>query len=495
MPVLTTRLRDLLIFLPGIMGSSLKLDGQDLWAVSGQALWQYLKTFPRLGRSLQSLGVRDDDYQRADLGDGITAGEVILGDVLVAPLVRIGGYRPIIERIPQEFAGVVTGSIHAPSDGANFFPFPYDWRRDIRASAHQLKAFIDRQLPRWREHSGAKDARVILLAHSMGGLVSRHYLEVLEGWKSCRTLITVGTPHRGALTAVETLARGLTIYPALNGVVRQLTSVYQLLPIYEAVLVDGVPTRVAETDALPFVERGRARAAREEFHLPLIAQAGANRAAGLAQLTIPWVGVYQDTLQSALVEQGRVTMSYMPPPIVDAAYAGGDGTVPRVSAVPADFTREDEDRLPRYSAQQHGWLTNNPMTLTPLVETLRGILAPGSQPVLGGVEQGRPAISLRAAPAFGPHEPVVLDLAIGQAAGPLTLEARLEPVEPGMATVSAQARVSPDERAALQFEGVAPGLYRVTVRARGGLANPPDSVQSLIEVIDAASLDAVNSVA
>jgi hypothetical protein len=127
----TTRLRDLLIFLPGIMGSSLKLDGKELWAVSGQALWQYLKTFPRLGRSLQSLGVRDDDYCRADLGDGITAGEVILGDVLVAPLVRIGGYRPIVERIPQEFAGVVTGSIHMPSDDANFFPFPYDWRRDI----------------------------------------------------------------------------------------------------------------------------------------------------------------------------------------------------------------------------------------------------------------------------------------------------------------------------------------------------------------------------
>jgi pimeloyl-ACP methyl ester carboxylesterase len=365
----------------------------------------------------------------------------------------------------------------------------------IRASAHQLKAFIDRQLPRWREYSGAKDARVILIAHSMGGLVSRYYLEMLEGWKSCRTLMTVGTPHRGALNAVETLACGLTIYPALNGVVRQLTSIYQLLPIYEAVLVDGVPTRVGETDALPFIERERAKAAREELHLAIVNQARANRTGGLAQLTIPWVGVYQDTVQSALVDQGHLTMSYAPPPIVDAAYAGGDGTVPRVSAVPADFTKEDEDRLPRYSAQQHGWLTNNPMTLTPLVETLRGIIAPGAQPVLGGVEQGRPAIRLRAASAFDSHDPVTLHLALGQAAGPLTLEARLEPVEPGAATLTAQTRVAPDEVVDLQFAGVSPGLYRVTVRSRGGLANPPDPVQSLVEVIDAAELDAVNSIA
>jgi len=491
----TTRLRDLLIFLPGIMGSSLQLDGKDIWAVSGQALWQYLKTFPRFGRTLHSLGVRDDDFERADLGDGVTAGEVVMGDVLVAPLVRIGGYRPIIERIPQEFAGVVQGSVHAPRDDANFFPFPYDWRRDNRATALKLKAFIDQQLPRWRQHSGAKDAQVILIAHSMGGLIARFYLELLAGWRDCRALITVATPHRGALNAVDTLANGIARYPALNAVVRELTSIYQLLPIYEAVLVDGMPARVAEIDTLPGIDRERAIVAREKLHLAIIDQATKNRAAGISQLTIPWVGIYQDTFQSALLEQGNVTMSYGLPPIVDAAFVGGDGTVPRVSAVPADFSKADEERLPRYSAQQHGWLTNNEMTLTPLVETVRGILAPGTGPVLGGLQGAKPAISLRADAVFGPGEPVALHLALGQTTSPLTLEARLEPVAADAATLRNQVRVAPGEQATLRFEGVSPGLYRVTVRARGGLANPPEPVQSLIEVVDAAAIEAVHSVA
>ena len=41
---------------------------------------------------------------------------------------------------------------------------------------------------------------------SMGGLVSRYFLEVLEGWRDARALLTFGTPYRGSLNALDALA-------------------------------------------------------------------------------------------------------------------------------------------------------------------------------------------------------------------------------------------------------------------------------------------------
>ena len=41
-----------------------------------------------------------------------------------------------------------------------------------------------------------------------GGLVARYYLELLGGWQSCRALITLGTPFRGAVDALHSLANG-----------------------------------------------------------------------------------------------------------------------------------------------------------------------------------------------------------------------------------------------------------------------------------------------
>ena len=38
-----TRMKDLVVLLPGIMGSALQKDGKDLWDVSGQAIAQALK--------------------------------------------------------------------------------------------------------------------------------------------------------------------------------------------------------------------------------------------------------------------------------------------------------------------------------------------------------------------------------------------------------------------------------------------------------------------
>ena len=54
---------------------------------------------------------------------------------------------------------------------AGFVPFGYDWRQDIRVTAAQLAAFIDRLAS---ERAGR--LRVNLIGHSMGGLVALYFL-------------------------------------------------------------------------------------------------------------------------------------------------------------------------------------------------------------------------------------------------------------------------------------------------------------------------------
>lgn len=70
---------------------------------------------------------------------------------------------------------------------------PADARHGLEPLAAQLKAAIDQ---RW-----ADAGKIHLVAHSMGGLVSRQYLQHLGGHARCHSLTTLATPHHGTLAA------------------------------------------------------------------------------------------------------------------------------------------------------------------------------------------------------------------------------------------------------------------------------------------------------
>jgi triacylglycerol lipase len=70
---------------------------------------------------------------------------------------------------------------------------PCDARTGIETLAQQLQREI--------EESWGKDAKFHIVAHSMGGLVSRYYLQELGGHENCQTLITLATPHHGTKAA------------------------------------------------------------------------------------------------------------------------------------------------------------------------------------------------------------------------------------------------------------------------------------------------------
>jgi pimeloyl-ACP methyl ester carboxylesterase len=78
----------------------------------------------------------------------------------------------------------------------------YDWRKDNADSAATLARHVDDAVT-----AHGADVEISLVAHSMGGLVARYYLESggfngRPGFARIRQLITLGTPHNGAALAL-----------------------------------------------------------------------------------------------------------------------------------------------------------------------------------------------------------------------------------------------------------------------------------------------------
>jgi len=73
---------------------------------------------------------------------------------------------------------------------------PFDFRRSITEAAERLDVVVNAHFGDASEAERA--GRVIVVGHSMGGLVARVWMGLLGRWPWCRALITLGTPHRGA---------------------------------------------------------------------------------------------------------------------------------------------------------------------------------------------------------------------------------------------------------------------------------------------------------
>jgi hypothetical protein len=339
--------RDVVVLLPGITGSVLaNSEGKEVWSPSPGAIW----------RAVASFGGSIDDLELDPSGDprGVTAPRLVPDTTIIPGLIKIDGYTRIEQYLADEL-GLTRGQ--------NFFPFPYDWRLDNRINAKKLEQQGLGWLDRWHTTSGATDAKLVLIAHSMGGLVSRYFLECLRGWQHTRTLITLGTPYRGSLNAVDFLTHGTKkgVGPLgldLSPLLRSYPSVYQLLPVYCCIDIGaGTLTRVAaaaEAGALPNVRTDWAVAARQ-FHSEIEDAQAANakkpqyRERGYR--LVPVVGIEQPTSQSAITRGGKVELlrSY------DGTDMGGDGTVPRVSATPLELSDAEREV---YAAEMHGSLQN-----------------------------------------------------------------------------------------------------------------------------------------
>ena len=188
------------VFVPGIMGS-------ELW-LGKERIWPNLKLLFKEPEFLKYPGI-----------PGIEPRGILQEVVVVPNLIKLEQYSQMGDYLVEDLGY---------TRGKDFFEFAYDWRQDIRLTAKQLSQFID-ALP-------VKPIK--LVAHSLGTLVSRYYIERLGGKDKVDKLILMGGPHLGTPAAVSSLLFGPDVLPfglmgeTLRKVISTFYTSYQILPVY-----------------------------------------------------------------------------------------------------------------------------------------------------------------------------------------------------------------------------------------------------------------------
>jgi pimeloyl-ACP methyl ester carboxylesterase len=375
--------RDVIVFIPGITGSRLRRGEKILWGFSPRVLAKAI--FGSKGFA-EDLAPEPKD----------TADAVIPDLTLIPGFWKIDGYSKVTDTIFSQFD--LEGE-------RNFFTFPYDWRLDNRIAAEELSNRSQDWLREWRSTANS-DAKLIIVAHSMGGLVARYFLEVLEGWKDTAALITFGTPFLGSLKAVEALRVGLRKGPisltTLTNVVRGFPALYQLLPTYPCIDAGGPKLeRFSDLTHPSFVDANLVTDA-QRFHREISNAVESHlKDSGYVERryrTSPIVGIDQKTFQFARIANGETTMltEYQ-----NENY-GGDGTVPRVSATPLELRRQDKEM---FANSKHGSIQNDDAVLTQLQGIVTGLTLPWER-YQRRVEG--PAVSLEVEDVYWDHEGVIV---------------------------------------------------------------------------------------
>lgn len=347
------------ILLPGISGSVLSRDGKDCWGTGAGALARAIGTF---GTSFKELELPPDALTNENFDDGFVASDLVQDLHILPGLWKIDGYTKAANYMIKEL-GLLRGK--------NFIEFPYDWRLDNRRAAKRLAEAVPAILRKWRASSNNQNAKLVLVGHSMGGLVARYYLECHEGWKDTIALMTFGTPFRGSLNALGFLANGFSkgIGPLkvdLSSVLGSMDSVYQLLPTFDCVKTDkDALQKLTEVSGITGLDEQRVRNA-AAFHEEIATAYKRNLTVeGYADSyrIYPVVGSFQPTWQSATLADHAITLLRTR----NGLDAGGDGTVPRPSALPPE---QKLQAMAMFSENLHGSLQN----VTAILEQFHGVL-------------------------------------------------------------------------------------------------------------------------
>jgi hypothetical protein len=486
-------IRHLVVVVPGFGGSVLE-------SLSGELLW----------------GRRRRDLVRAPFWpDRLAAGEPVvpvdlLPTISVLPWMKVAGYDRLVTALKQslrltdaEVEVARPGAV--PRSDSSLLLFPYDFRESVARSAQRLRDEISARV------SGGR--RVVVVGHSMGGLVARWWWSVLGGHEVCAGLVTVGTPHRGAPKALDWLLNGVRLGPGrvadvssellrdAADVLGGWDSVYELLPRYPAVWQGGAAVYPAQVSVAAPSFQSKAYAAyrlHRELEDACTALTGPGEPARSQVMAFYATG--HATAARAQVVDGRVQVTradaeWLP----RQGWDGGDGTVPAFSAIPIEFSGSDPDEADpdgagaagdsaeggdaklyrRWTSQPHLPIASAPA----LVKYLADFGSASLAMVRDGQQVREPWLAFDVADVVAAGHPWEFTVGLREAdPAAATATVSLLPVDPpaggsgegtpvgtGGAAVAATAQRD-GEVWRVQVPGLAPGAYRVRV----GLDHVPE---------------------
>lgn len=411
---------------------------------------------------------------------------------IIRGLIRTESYSRLSKFITDNF-DVTKGTIFDDNQPSNFFEFPYDWRRDNRISANTLQNLINTRLNNWRQTSPT--AKVIIIAHSMGGLVARYYLEVLGGWRDCRALITLGTPYSGAGQAVNYLANGHNIgFANLTDIVRSFTSVHQLMSTYPIIRNGSQYSCVKEIPNIARILNINSDKLQTtwSFH-DEIEEAIKNNENNNEYLKdryekIVFVGKDQKTeplsfnlVNGTIQESKDLPQIKINNQLIDQEWFLGDGTVSRLSAIPPELRSVMSNKY--YFAETHSSLQVNSAILDALRELLRDGGANGE---LESSDEQRAMISLELQDVYISEKPVeisatLLNLQPGTDIG--ELQAIITSVENNQEMkLNFEQQTGEDSSWILRTNALKRGLYRLRVESYKKAPLCPKPIQDIFAV-------------
>jgi pimeloyl-ACP methyl ester carboxylesterase len=457
---------DAVVVVPGLMGSRLVETETDteLWGFTTMLKysWLWLGSGP-----YAKLAVTPQE--RAGQVGRVTATNALTSPAAL-PVLR--GFEPYTRLLKRARESVV-------KPGA-VCEFAYDWRLPVEHNARLLAKAAREHLDRWRAdevHKGREAPRLVIAAHSMGGLLTRA-LAVVQGegdtpvvTPDIRAAVTLGTPFRGSVKSAHLLSSGggaprFLHEKRLREVARTMPGVYDVLPRYRCV------EDVSKVRTLTPADVARIGGDEE------LAQAAADFFDRVRDESIPGhrlvIGTRQRTWQSLVLKDGLVVPSSeyfewdgdepkLGPdnrPVRRAR--DGDGTVARDAAVVDGVTAQ-------YLPQQHG----------ALAKSAEGV--DGTAAVITEIELGAP---MGVTPA-GVDVPDVVEAGETWAIEITGLD---KPTDAGCEVYDAGAPgklvdMPPVQRAGDRLEARlsvdAPGVYRVEVSAGG--ASPVSQLVLAVE--------------
>ena len=256
----------------------------------------------------------------------------------------ITGYDGLLNGISKglglSLGRVVTAGEELVDPDATVVAFPYDFRRSVERIANDLDRVV---------RARAQGRRVVLVAHSMGGLVAAWWWAFLSEGIDVDQIITLGTPYRGAAKALDFLVNGMhvglfALPPAYNETLRTWDSVYDLLPHYQ--VLEGNAESKYPHELPPAITKtvdgfsDKARQAYQEnrrLHKALVNK--------VAENGNPFTAYYSQghaTLGHASIDAqtNRLTVAKGNPRAIPQSWEGGDGTVPAFSTIPDALENE-----------------------------------------------------------------------------------------------------------------------------------------------------------